>query len=124
MDVTISHAEGFLTVIAEGPFDLEQAKGAVKEMVAANPDGLDLLIDVRKVPQPVSLVELSPLAREFATLVGNEHKAALLVSQQQFDNGVFFSVFVRSMGGRMQLFLSLEEASNWLLNTTLEPEAG
>jgi hypothetical protein len=115
--IKVISARDFLRVTAEDTIDLNASRQVLIEIAvkAALLKDFQIILDTRKAPSHLSVVDLWQLASELSEHgKAFQRKTAVLCPPERFDRAKFFALCAANRGFRVEAFTSFEEAIDWL----------
>ena len=125
-NVKVIHAGDLVRARPEGEAYLEDAEQLIRDIAAAGA-GLaefEVLVDTRRVKGSLSATDLWTLAEKLGRFRDNfAHRTAVLCPLEKFDHSRFFALCAENRGFNIRVFISYEEAMEWLIDGTVAPSA-
>ena len=119
--ISIIHTDDFLKFSSDGTLDFKEAIRILDEAssVLNSQDYCSIIIDTRKAQSALSYGDLFHLSLElFRHGMTFRRRTAILCPQERLADGDFFATLCGNRGLDVSVFVSYEEAMDWLTNKT------
>jgi hypothetical protein len=122
LHISIIHTDDFLKLSSDGTLDFKEAIRILDDAssVLNSQDYCSIIVDTRKAQSTLSYGDLFHLSIElFKHGMTFSRRTAILCPQERLSDGQFFATLCWNKGLDVSVFISYEEAMDWLSNKTI-----